>query len=105
MQKKQKQKKTALAKQLEIQQNLSTAFHPQTDRLSGWKNQWIKQYLCIVTAQYPQDWTTWLMLATAIYNNQQNTTTGLSPAQILLGIELILSPKANHQTDNQFTKD
>ena len=35
----------ALMKKLGIQQNLSTAFHPQTDRLSEWKNQWVKQYL------------------------------------------------------------
>ena len=28
----------ALTKKLGIQQNLSTAFHPQTDRLSEWKN-------------------------------------------------------------------
>jgi len=35
----------ALAKELGIQQNLSTVFHPQTDGLSKRKNQWIEQYL------------------------------------------------------------
>ena len=60
---------TALAKKLGIKQNLSSAFHPQTDGLSKRKNQWIEQYLCIVTAQHPQDWTTWLVLATAVHNN------------------------------------
>jgi len=35
----------ALLSKLGIAQNLSTAFHPQTDGLSEWKNQWIEQYL------------------------------------------------------------
>jgi len=34
-----------LAKKLGIHQNLSTAFHPQTDGLSEQKNQWVEQYL------------------------------------------------------------
>jgi len=34
-----------LTKELGIQQNLSTAFHPQTDGLSKWKNQWVKLVL------------------------------------------------------------
>jgi hypothetical protein len=69
----------ALAKRLGIQQNLSSAFHPQTDGLSEWKNQWIEQYLRIVTAQHPKDWTKWLALATSVHNNRKNVTTGLSP--------------------------
>jgi len=35
----------ALTKELGIQQNLSMAFHPQTDGLSERKNQWVEQYL------------------------------------------------------------
>ena len=46
----------ALTKKLRIQQNLSTAFHPQTDRPSEWKNQWVEQYLQTVTATHPEDW-------------------------------------------------
>jgi hypothetical protein len=34
-----------LTKRLGINQNLSSAFHPQTDRISERKNQWIEQYL------------------------------------------------------------
>jgi len=39
----------ALTKELGTQQNLSMAFHPQTDGLSERKNQWVKQYLRLIT--------------------------------------------------------
>ena len=43
----------ALTKRLDIQQNISTAFHPQTDGLSERKNQWVEQYLHLVTSAAP----------------------------------------------------
>ncbi len=63
----------ALTEKLGIQRNLSTAFHPQTDRLSERKNQWVEQYLRLVTSNNPKGWTHWLVLAT-VY-----TTIGLMP--------------------------
>jgi transposase InsO family protein len=47
----------ALTKRLGIQQNLSTAAHPQTDGLSERKNQWVEQYLRLVMGGQPDDWT------------------------------------------------
>jgi hypothetical protein len=47
----------ALATRLGLSQNLSTAFHPQTDGLLQQKNQWIEQYLRLVTSSSPKDWT------------------------------------------------
>jgi hypothetical protein len=35
----------ALAAHIGARQNISTAFHPQTDGLSERKNQWVEQYL------------------------------------------------------------
>src|SRR5258708_29401417 len=35
----------------------------------------------------PEDWTSWLLIATAIHNDRKNVTTGLSPNQILWGGE------------------
>ena len=75
----------ALTMKLGINCNISTVFHPQTDGLLERKNQWVKQYLRIVTSANPQDWTQWLALASVVHNNRKNTTTRLSPNQILLG--------------------
>jgi hypothetical protein len=47
----------SLAQQLKINQNLSSAFHPQTDGISERKNQWVEQYLRLVTSASPKDWT------------------------------------------------
>jgi hypothetical protein len=77
----------ALTMKLGIQQNLSMAFHPQTDGLSERKNQWVEQYLRLVTSAQPEDWTEWLTIATTAHNNRQNATTKLSPNQILLGYD------------------
>jgi hypothetical protein len=47
----------AITMKLGINQNISTAFHPQMDGLSERKNQWVEQYLQIVTSANPHDWT------------------------------------------------
>ncbi len=86
---------------LGIRQNLSTAFHPQTDGLSERKNQWVEQYLRLVTSSQPEDWSVWLPIATAVHNNRRNTTTGLSPNQILLGYKTTLIPSSFNETNNQ----
>src|SRR6266850_1577598 len=82
----------ALTQKLGVQQNLSTAFHPQTDGLSERKNQWVEQYLRLVTSMQPEDWTEWLSMATAVHNNRKNATTGVSPNQVLLGYDIPLIP-------------
>jgi len=94
-----------LAKRLDVQQNLSTAFHPQTDGLSERKNQWVEQYLHLVTSAAPKDWTQWLSLATAVHNNRKNSTTGLSPNQIILGYDLKLNPAITTPSTNETTEE
>jgi RNase H-like domain found in reverse transcriptase/Integrase zinc binding domain/Chromo (CHRromatin Organisation MOdifier) domain len=88
----------ALMAWLSIDQNLSTAFHPQTDSLSERKDQWVEQYLCLVTSATPEDWKQWLALASAIHNNRRNVTTGLSPNQILLGYDITPNLSITPQT-------
>ena len=94
----------SLARRLGIKQNLSTAFHPQTDGLSERKNQWVEQYLRLVTSTSPEAWTDWISIATAIHNNRRNATTKLSPNQILLGYETKLIPTGTGESTNEATE-
>jgi hypothetical protein len=95
----------AFTSKLGINQNLSTVFHPQTDSLSECKNQWIEQYLHLVTSAAPKDWTQWLALATAVHNNRRNETTKLSPNQILLGYDTILDPGVTPLSNNETAEE
>src|ERR1700691_1495645 len=95
----------ALTEKVGIHQNLSTVFHPQTDGISERKNQWIEQYLRLVTSASPEDWTYWLAIATAVHNNRRNETTDLSPNQILLGFETTLVPSETPLSNNQSAED
>jgi Integrase zinc binding domain/RNase H-like domain found in reverse transcriptase len=90
----------SITKALGITQNLSTAFHPQTDGLSKWKNQWIEQYLHLICTNQ-DEWAKWLPMATAVHNNTRNSTTGFAPNVLLLGWEPPLAPDQTLTTSNQ----
>jgi hypothetical protein len=64
----------------------------------------VEQYLQIVTSANPEDWTQWLALATAIYNNRKNAMTGLLPNQILLGYEPPLTPSTSPPSNNDLAE-
>ena len=61
------------------------AFHPQTDRLTEHKNQWVEQYLCLYTSARQDDWDAWLSIATFVHNRWPNAATRRSPHELLLG--------------------
>jgi hypothetical protein len=84
---------------------MSTTAHPQTNRLSERKNQWIEQNLRILTTILPEAWPKWLPLATAIHNNRRNATTTLSPNQILIGYDIPINPKNLPITNNDVIKN
>jgi hypothetical protein len=90
-----------MAKALGVQQNISTAFHPQTDGLTEQMNQWIEGYLRLITAGHPDCWAKWLPLASAVHNNCLNQTLRLLPNQILWGHEATLLLTNTHQTSNE----
>ena len=89
-----------LATKLGITQNLSTAFHPQTDSLLERKNQWVEQYLQLVMSAAPEDWDQWLTTASVVHNNQKNQTTGLSPNQVLIGYDVPLNTPNDVEMNN-----
>jgi hypothetical protein len=60
----------SIAQQLKINQNLSLAFHPQTDGISERKNQWVEQYLQLVTSASPEDWTHWLDIVLRFHSDR-----------------------------------
>jgi len=49
----------------------------------------------------PEDWTEWLSMATAVHNNRRNTTTGVSPNQVLLGYDIPLIPDHMGLSNNE----
>ena len=75
----------ALCQCLGIEQNISTAFHPQTDGISERKNQWVELFLRHLTSDQQDDWSDWLTVATATHNHFKNATTGVTPIEALLG--------------------
>src|SRR6266851_1721983 len=88
-----------LAKELGIIWNLSTAYHPQTNGLTERKNQWVKQFLQLVTTNQ-SDWSMMLPLATLVHNNAKNSTTSLAPNQLLNGLEPAATPNQSTNSDN-----
>jgi len=91
----------ALANKIGTKQNLSTAFHPQTDGLSERKNQWVEQYLRLVANAQQGDWSQWLTVASAVHNDHVNSTLGVTPIEALLGYRPTLHPNSNVATNNQ----
>ena len=85
-----------MTKHLGIRQNLSMAFHPQTDGVSKRANQWLEQYLWL-TITHQEDWAQWLPMATAVHNDAWNATTQQSPITVLMGFTPTLAPSM-HQT-------
>ncbi|SJL03638.1 uncharacterized protein ARMOST_06995 [Armillaria ostoyae] len=76
---------TELYRMLDIKQNASTAFHPQTDRQTEHVNQEIEKYLCIFVNFQQDDWADWLPLAEFAHNNRVHSATGKSPFMVLYG--------------------
>ena len=58
-------------------------------------------YLCLVMSTFPEAWTDWILVATAMHNNRQNATTKLSPNQILLGYKTGLIPANMGELTNE----
>jgi hypothetical protein len=93
---------TTLCEKLGIKQNLSTAYHPQTDGQSERTNQWLEQYLRIFRNYSQSDWANWLPLAQFVHNSWMNETTKQTPFNLLIGG---LSVSHYPMTKGQMTED
>jgi len=74
-----------LCRLLDIKQNLSTAYHPQTDGASERTNQSLEQYLRIFCGTQQDNWHAWLPLAQYVKNSWPSATTKKTPFDLLIG--------------------
>lgn len=108
----------SLCSMLDIQQRLSTAYHPQTDGQTERTNQTLEQYLRIFVNYDQDDWEEWLPLAEFVYNNTPSDATGISPffankgfhPKLTLSLKNVPSHNAHLKVQdmkslNQFLKD
>jgi len=70
---------------LGIKQNISIAYHLQTDGQSERTNQSLEQYLRLFCAQDQKQWSQWLPLAQYTRNLWPSSTTKESPFELLMG--------------------
>jgi len=70
---------------LNIHQNISTAYHPQTDGASERTNQTLEQYLRVFCGTQQNNWHAWLPLAQYTKNLWPSATTKKTPYDLLIG--------------------
>src|SRR5579871_836630 len=68
-----------VCKRLEIEQRISTAYHPETDGATERANQVLEEYLRHFTSYFQEDWVYWLPLAQIAVNSRDAASTGVSP--------------------------
>jgi hypothetical protein len=74
-----------LLKCLGIHQNISTAYHLQTDSQTERLNQEVEKYLHTFVNHRQYDWVTWLTTAKFMYNDHPHTMTGYTPFYLVTG--------------------
>jgi hypothetical protein len=70
---------TSLCSILDIQCNLSTAYHPETDGQTERVNQVLEQYLRMFINYQQDDWSPQLLIAEFVYNNTPHSATEITP--------------------------
>jgi len=76
---------TELCRILKIHQNISMAYHPQTDGASERTNQTLEQYLQVFCGTQQNNWHAWLLLAQYTKNSWPSATTKKTPYDLLIG--------------------
>jgi len=73
-----------LCRLLHIKQNMSTAYHPQTDGISKRTNQTLEQYLQVFCGTQQNNWHAWLPLAQYTKNSWPPATMKKTPFDLLI---------------------
>jgi len=76
----------AICSATNIQQNISTAFHPRTDGQTERMNLWIENYLKEFVNGRQNNWSTLLPIAEFAHNSWKHKHTKYTPHQLILGI-------------------
>jgi Integrase zinc binding domain len=71
--------------QLNVKQNLSTAYHPQTDGQSEYTNQTLEAALRIYCNHQQNNWAQWLPILQYVLNSQVSATTKQIPFMTWMG--------------------
>ena len=77
-----------LCQLLGITQNISTAYHTQTDGPSEQSNQWLEQYLRFWVDHRQTNWHHYLSLTEFAHNLWKNETTRQTPFEVFMGYTL-----------------
>ena len=93
---------------LGITQNLSTAYHPQTDGQSERMNQTMEGLLRIFCNHQANDWAEWLSVVQYIINSRPSSTTKKVPYELWMGHiprvhQVIKDPKVPNLAERQKT--
>jgi hypothetical protein len=75
-----------ICKEARIEQNISTAYHPQTDGQSERTIQTLETYLRIFCNEQQNDWAKWVPLAQYAMNTRPSHTTKILPYEALIGV-------------------
>ena len=97
---------TKLTKQLKIQQNLSTAFHPHTDGQTERMNAWVKQYLQHwVDQQGQEDWVVDLPMAEFAHNSWPHDISKKMPHELLFRLNPTVEVTPNKVGNSHLATD
>jgi len=76
-----------LARLLEYNVALSTAYYPQTDGESEWVNQELETYLRIFCQGHPTKWLDLLPMAKFLHNSATHSVTNQTPFSLMMGFQ------------------
>lgn len=75
----------SLFKLLKVDLKMSTAYHPQTDGQTEVVKKCLECFLRCMTGERSKEWVQWLPLAELWYNTNKNSSTNVTPFEVVYG--------------------